>query len=57
MKLANSIRNVLKVEDCLLGSGCGSVGRFQLQRSVVRIQSSAKFYIESLLSTVLKRRK
>ena len=29
-------------------------GRFQFQRSVVRIQSSAKIYIEHLLSTVLK---
>ena len=31
--------------------------RFQFQRSAVRIQSSAKIYIEHLLSTALKRRK
>ena len=37
------------------GIGGGSVGRFRFQRSAVRIQSSAKIYIEYLLSTVLKR--
>ena len=31
-------------------------GRFRCQRSVVRIQSSAKIYIEHLQSTVLKRK-
>ena len=34
-----------------------SSGCFQFKRSVVRIQSLAKIYIEHLLSTVLKRRK